>query len=113
MIQTAMLGMALVPFIKNRAWTDLDLVYGNMDYFFNNNLAHESDIFTIGAGDLHRNYLRGQFTAHNLQRRNVNVNELWRDCEYFETIESTTRYLSMSDKRKLAAGMMNHVPYAV
>lgn len=62
-------------------------------------MVDEADVWTIGGGDVHINYLRGQFTVHNYKKGNK-VTELWKSCTILSTISKAISYLSI--KKKLA-----------
>ncbi|KAJ3396737.1 hypothetical protein HDU92_002103 [Lobulomyces angularis] len=72
------------------AWTDLDIVFGNLDEFLTKNKEKlsEVDVFTISGTDYTNLYTRGQFTGHNQIKNSELTNNIWRGCEYLNSLEN-------------------------
>ncbi|KAJ3145292.1 hypothetical protein HDU86_001101 [Geranomyces michiganensis] len=75
------------------AWTDVDTVYGDLGHFLSLPepglpLPWVPDVVSLSAGDLHRHYTHGQFTAHMQQDRDraFAVNRLWRRCSVLRNL---------------------------
>ncbi|KAI9004038.1 hypothetical protein BC832DRAFT_621430 [Gaertneriomyces semiglobifer] len=74
------------------AWADLDTLWGDLGNFLDTSLVQESAVVTIAAGDQHRLYTRGQFTAFN-QTLVPQVNDLWRQCSDLFNVDNLLRML--------------------
>ncbi|KAJ3170387.1 hypothetical protein HDU88_009016 [Geranomyces variabilis] len=75
------------------AWTDVDTVYGDLAHFLSlpapgSPLPWIPDVVSLSAGDMHRHYTHGQFTAHMQQDpdRAFVVNRLWRRCSVLRNL---------------------------
>lgn len=67
------------------AYSDLDIVWGDMGRHLTQSDWTDFDIVTWGFGDQQRLYLRGQFTMHRNDPERIN--QLWRDCPYLSRID--------------------------
>ena len=69
-------------------YSDLDVVFGDMSRWIDEDEWNDYDIVTWGFGDQDKLYLRGQFTFHRNDPQYIN--QLWRHCKYLS--EMDTRY---------------------
>ncbi len=66
-------------------YSDLDVVFGDISRWIDEDEWNEYDIVTYGFGDQDKLYLRGQFTFH---RNDPNyINQLWRHCKYLSEMD--------------------------
>ena len=66
-------------------YSDLDVVFGDMSRWIDDDEWNEYDIVTYGFGDQDKLYLRGQFTFHRNDPRYIN--QLWRHCKYLSEMD--------------------------
>jgi hypothetical protein len=66
-------------------YSDLDVVFGDMSRWIDDDEWNEYDIVTYGFGDQDKLYLRGQFTFHRNDPQTIN--QLWRHCKYLSEMD--------------------------
>ena len=66
-------------------YSDLDVVFGDMTRWIDEDEWNEYDIVTYGFGDQDKLYLRGQFTFHRNDPHYIN--QLWRHCKYLSEMD--------------------------
>jgi hypothetical protein len=66
-------------------YSDLDIIFGDLERWITQDELTEFDIVTYGFGDQERIYLRGQFTFHRNDPEKIN--QLWRPCEYLSKMD--------------------------
>eukprot|EP00977_Amphora_coffeiformis_P007983 scaffold1803_cov92-Amphora_coffeaeformis.AAC.6 len=82
------------------AYSDLDVLWGNVGRHLQPEDWVDFDIVTWGFGDQQRLYLRGQFTMHRNDPQRIN--QLWRDCPYLSRIdERFARAVKQEEEFKL------------
>lgn len=65
-------------------YSDLDILFGDLERWITPDELNEFDIVTYGYGDQNRIYLRGQFTFH---KNDDKINQLWRLCDYLSDMD--------------------------
>ena len=65
-------------------YSDLDVVFGDVTRWIDDDEWNDYDIVTYGFGDQDRLYLRGQFTFH--RNDPTYINQIWRHCRYVQCI---------------------------
>ncbi len=65
-------------------YSDLDILFGDLERWITPDELNDFDIVTYGYGDQDRIYLRGQFTFH---KNDGKVNQLWRRCNYLADMD--------------------------
>eukprot|EP00578_Thalassiosira_sp_NH16_P030912 CAMPEP_0181078602 /NCGR_PEP_ID=MMETSP1071-20121207/1574_1 /TAXON_ID=35127 /ORGANISM="Thalassiosira sp., Strain NH16" /LENGTH=994 /DNA_ID=CAMNT_0023159929 /DNA_START=220 /DNA_END=3204 /DNA_ORIENTATION=- len=65
-------------------YSDLDVVFGDMSRWIDEDEWNDYDIVTWGFGDQDKLYLRGQFTFH---RNDPHINQIWRHCKYLSEMD--------------------------
>jgi hypothetical protein len=66
-------------------YSDLDVVFGDMSRWIDEDEWTDYDVVTYGYGDQDKLYLRGQFTFH--RNDPATVNQLWRHCRYLSEMD--------------------------
>ncbi|KAL7527710.1 hypothetical protein ACHAXR_003223, partial [Thalassiosira sp. AJA248-18] len=66
-------------------YSDLDVVFGDMSRWIDEDEWNDYDIVTYGFGDQDKLYLRGQFTFHRNDPEYIN--QLWRHCKYLSEMD--------------------------
>jgi hypothetical protein len=66
-------------------YSDLDVVFGDMSRWIDQDEWTDYDIVTYGFGDQDKLYLRGQFTFH--RNDPTYINQLWRGCKYLSEMD--------------------------
>jgi hypothetical protein len=67
------------------AYSDIDIVFGDLSGWITNDELTNFDIVTYGFGESDRVYLRGQFTIHRNDPHTIN--QLWRECDYLSKMD--------------------------
>mmetsp|Transcript_11465 Transcript_11465/g.31687 ORF Transcript_11465/g.31687 Transcript_11465/m.31687 type:complete len:918 (-) Transcript_11465:2633-5386(-) len=76
------------------AYSDLDIVFGDLGRHIEESEWTDYDIVTWGFGDQKRLYLKGQFTMH---KNTALVRQLWKGCDYLASLDE--RYNSIIKKK--------------
>jgi hypothetical protein len=66
-------------------YSDLDVVFGDMSRWIDDDEWDDYDVVTYGYGDQDKLYLRGQFTFHRNDEQTIN--QLWRHCKYLSEMD--------------------------
>lgn len=66
-------------------YSDLDVVFGDMSRWIDDDEWDDYDVVTYGYGDQDKLYLRGQFTFH--RNDPTTINQLWRHCKYLSEMD--------------------------
>lgn len=66
-------------------YSDLDVVFGDLNRWITDDEWNDYDIVTYGFGDQDKLYLRGQFTFHRNDA--AYINQLWRGCKYLSEMD--------------------------
>jgi len=66
-------------------YSDLDIVFGDLERWITPDELNDFDIVTYGFGDQEKVYLRGQFTFHRNDPEKIN--QLWRGCDYLSHMD--------------------------
>ena len=66
-------------------YSDLDVVFGDMTRWIDEDEWYDYDIVTYGFGDQDKLYLRGQFTFHRNDPQYIN--QIWRHCKYLSEMD--------------------------
>ena len=66
-------------------YSDIDVVFGDMSRWIDNDEWEDYDIVSYGFGDQDKLYLRGQFTFHKNDPKVIN--QLWRHCKYLSEMD--------------------------
>eukprot|EP00536_Pseudo-nitzschia_multiseries_P010641 jgi/Psemu1/297615/fgenesh1_pm.333_\ len=81
-------------------YSDLDIMFGDLERWITPDELNDFDIVTYGFGDQEKVYLRGQFTFHRNDPETIN--QLWRSCDYlshmdkrFANVKSGKEFLSL------------------
>jgi hypothetical protein len=81
------LGHVFAEFLEGYShwgYSDLDILFGDMERWITPDELTDFDIVTYGFGDQDRIYLRGQFTFH---KNDAKVNQIWRSCHYLSDMD--------------------------
>lgn len=81
------LGYIFSEFLKDYThwgYSDLDIVFGELDRWITADELANFDIVTYAYGDLQMLYLRGQFTFH---RNDPKINMLWNSCDFLSNAD--------------------------
>ena len=81
-------------------YSDLDVVFGDMSRWIDEDEWNDYDIVSYGFGDQDKLYLRGQFTFHRNDPEYIN--QIWRHCKYLS--EMDIRYAHHPGKFESAEG---------
>jgi len=81
-------------------YSDLDVVFGDVTRWIDDDEWNGYDIVTYGFGDQDRLYLRGQFTFH--RNDPMYINQIWRHCRYLSKMD--VRYATKHIKFESAEG---------